>query len=76
MEGIMRNSIKRLRNERGISQQKCADEIGISLRTFQRYENGETIGVGFYKKLAAYFGVSLDTLLSDDLEIEEKKGKK
>ena len=62
----MENAIKRIRMERGISQQKCAEDVGMSLRTLQRYEKGEPIGVENYRKLAAYFEVTMDELGNND----------
>ena len=58
----MENNIRKLRIEMGISQQKCADDIGISIRTLQRYEQGYLGGIEYLKKIADYFNVSLDDL--------------
>lgn len=63
MEVTMNNGIKRIREERGISQQKCADDLGISIRTLQRYEKGETENLNYFIKLSEYFGVELEELL-------------
>ncbi|WP_044914166.1 helix-turn-helix domain-containing protein [Butyrivibrio sp. WCE2006] len=59
----MENQIKELRKRRGISQQKCADDLGISMRTLQRYEKGETENLTFFVKLADYLNVNLEVLL-------------
>ena len=61
-EYAMKNNIRELRNEKGISQQRCADDIGISRRTLQRYEKGSLGGIEYLKKIADYFHVSLDEL--------------
>lgn len=37
------NNIKMFRSEKGISQEKLAVALGISSRTLQNYESGETI---------------------------------
>ncbi len=58
----MENNIRDLRIKMGLSQQKCADEIGISIRTLQRYEQGYLGGIEYLKKIADYFDVSLDEL--------------
>ena len=50
------------RLKKGLSQQQCADEIGLSLRTLQRYEQGSLGGIKYLKKIANYFDVSLDEL--------------
>ena len=67
----MKNNIRELRVKKGISQQQCADDIGISIRTLQRYEKGSLGGIEYLNKLADYFGVSLDEL--GVTPIEEKK---
>ena len=61
-EYAMKNNIRDLRIKMGVSQQKCADEIGISIRTLQRYEQGYLGGIEYIKKIADYFHVSLDEL--------------
>lgn len=65
---VMSNSLKKIRVQKGISQNDCAENIGVSLRTLQRYENGEIIGEDFIKKLAVFLDVSVDELLSSDDE--------
>ena len=32
-------NLKELRKQKGLTQQKCADFLGIPLRTYQNYEN-------------------------------------
>lgn len=58
----MENNIRKLRIKMGVSQQQCAEDIGISLRTLQRYEKGYLGGIEYLKKIANYFNVSLDDL--------------
>lgn len=58
----MTNRIKELRNKKGVSQQKCADDVGISIRTLQRYESGYLGGIEYMQKLAEYFGVTLNEM--------------
>jgi len=47
--------IKDLRLERGWSQEQLADCLGLSVRTVQRLENGQTPGLESAKALAAVF---------------------
>ena len=61
----MKNRIQELRNNKGVTQQQCADDVGISLRTLQRYEDGRLGGIAYLKRLAEYFGVSIDELETD-----------
>lgn len=51
------------RNSVNYTQQRVADELGISLRQYQRYENEEKIpNVVLSKKLAVLFNTSIESL--------------
>ncbi|UCE93090.1 MAG: helix-turn-helix domain-containing protein [Flavobacteriaceae bacterium] len=64
--------VKELRNQKGMSQEFLADESGLSLRTIQRIENGETNPTGdSLKRLSNAFNVSPDELI--DWAIKEDK---
>ena len=58
------------REKRKLTQQEVADGLGINRRMITRYENG----ISFprtrdaYKKIAEYFGVDVNYLLTDDEE--------
>ena len=59
------NRIKELRQQKGVSVKKIADEVGLSQSMLSSYENGtrsprddETWG-----RLANYFGVSISYLM-------------
>ena len=54
--------IQKLRLKRGWSQQQLADASGLSVRTIQRIENGQTPSVETLKSLAAVFEVDFSTL--------------
>ncbi|OHX26787.1 hypothetical protein BKX95_08470 [Streptococcus iniae] len=57
------NNLKKLREERSITQQELAKKIGVHYRTIQNLENGEVqIKSDKAKKLADYFGVDLGYL--------------
>ena len=58
----MGNILRELREMRGISQQKCAEDTGISLRTWQRYERDGFGCLEYLKRIAEYFGVTIDEL--------------
>ncbi len=62
--------IKELRNRKGISQDELSEKSGLSLRTIQRIENGETEPLGDSLKKIAY---ALDTTPEElaDWAIEE-----
>ena len=61
--------LKRLREAKGISQKKVAEELEIPYNTYRNYENdkNEPNNV-MLVKLAIYFNVSADYLLDLDLE--------
>ena len=60
MDNLM--NIKKLRLERGWSQEQLADISGISRRTIQRIENGANAGLDSQNALAAAFELSLSDL--------------
>ena len=64
--------LKELRNQKGMSQEVLADESGLSLRTIQRIENGETNPTGdTLKRLSNALNVNPDELI--DWSIKEDK---
>ncbi|TDU43026.1 helix-turn-helix protein [Gelidibacter sediminis] len=65
--------VKELRNKKGFSQEKLADESGLSLRTIQRIENNETVPRGdTLKRLAIALDSSPDYIV--DWKTQEDKG--
>lgn len=65
--------VKALRNRKGLSQEELSDKTGLSLRTIQRIENGETEPRGdSLKRLAFTFDVSPDEIA--DWTVQEDKG--
>ena len=54
--------IQKLRLKRGWSQQQLADASGLSVRTIQRIEGGQTASIETLKSLAAVFEVDFSTL--------------
>ncbi|AQS93152.1 hypothetical protein BXQ17_03250 [Polaribacter sp. BM10] len=64
--------IKELRKQKGMSQEFLAEESGLSLRTVQRIENGETNPTGeSLKRLSNALNVNPDELI--DWSIKEDK---
>jgi transcriptional regulator with XRE-family HTH domain len=73
MEKNLAQAIKTLRNRKSYSQEELSAKSGLSLRTIQRIENGETEPRGdSLRKLAAAFDMSLDEI--NDLIMDEDKG--
>lgn len=57
-------NLKRLRKVKNISQQRIAQEIGVSQRTVSHYEKGESEpSLICLCKIAAFLGVTTDELL-------------
>lgn len=57
--------IKKLRTERGITQEELANKIGVSFQAVSKWEtNATTPDIAILPRLALYFGVSMDVLFS------------
>ena len=64
--------VKELRNQKGMSQELLAETSGLSLRTIQRIENGETNPAGdTLQRLSAALNVNPDELI--DWSVKEDK---
>lgn len=57
--------VQKLRLQRGWSQQQLAELSGLSVRTIQRIENGQTASVETLKSLASVFEIDFSTLSSE-----------
>jgi len=57
--------IRKLRLQRGWSQEQLAEMSGLSVRTIQRLERGQKAGLESLKSLAAVFDVELSNLYED-----------
>lgn len=54
--------IRKLREDRGISQEQLAEAAGLSLRTIQRVEAGHRVSYASLRTLAATFEINVDLL--------------
>lgn len=62
-ETVPKFTLKALRVNKKKTQQEIADYLGITLRTYQKYEkDSDIMSCGNAKKLAKYYGISLDLL--------------
>lgn len=61
--------IKAERQKRGITQQQLAEKIDISTNFMSLIENGRNMSVDTLVKIANVFGVSVDYLLSDTIDV-------
>ena len=57
-------NLKKLRNEKGISQKSLAEELYVSQQTVAKWETDKaTPNPEMLKKIASYFNISVDSLL-------------
>lgn len=71
---MLGDKIKSLRKEKRVTQQELADKIEVSQSTIGMIESGKKTGSPqTLIKLAEFFGVTVDYLLSDDKESEKVK---
>lgn len=62
-ETVPKFTLKALRVNKKKTQQEIADYLEITLRTYQKYEkDSDIMSWGNTKKLAKYYGISLDLL--------------
>src|SRR5262245_57534136 len=54
--------IRKLREDRGLSQEQLAEATRLSLRTIQRVEAGHRVSYASLRALAATFDVNVDSL--------------
>lgn len=69
--------IKKLRKERGITQEQLASNVGVSFQAISKWETGIALpDITLTPILASYFGVSMDELFDLSLQkIEIEIGK-
>ena len=61
------NLIKKLRKQAKLSQQTLADQIGVFRNTISNWETGYSqISLENAKKVAEYFGVTIEYLLGSE----------
>jgi len=57
--------LDQLRRKKGISLKEMGEICGISPQGVQTWKNAREVPVGHLAKLAAYFGVTIDSLIAD-----------
>ena len=61
--------IKQIREKNGISQVQLSNILAVDHSTIAKWETGMSVPrAGTLKKLAAYFGCTIDELLTDETE--------
>lgn len=73
---MIASMIKDGRTAKGLTQKELAEQTSISHRSIQRIESGK-VNPRFYtlKKLSEHLDLSLDQLIQQSEELEEKYGK-
>lgn len=70
---MFNEKLKVVRMQAGISQEKLAAEFGVTKRTIINYESGQTIPpIDMLPKIAKYFGVSIESLITEEEEFVAK----
>lgn len=65
------NRIRLLRNAKGLTQDKIAEIIDVSLRVWNDTENGrQAVTIDFLLKLNKHFDISLDYILTGSMSSE------
>ena len=68
--------IKKLRNDKGLTQKDLSDELHVTFQTVSKWESGTNEpNIATIKELAKFFGCSYDYLLSDEEEEKEEETK-
>lgn len=65
--------VRKLRLQRGWSQEQLAEMSGLSTRTIQRIERGQKAGLESLKSLAAVFEVQVSDLKQEDRMVTEEQ---
>lgn len=67
------NRLCELRKERGISQERLAQETGLKIDTYRAIEQGKTNGrIDTLVVLADYFNISLDYLICNKKSVKNE----
>ncbi|MBQ7321253.1 MAG: helix-turn-helix transcriptional regulator [Clostridia bacterium] len=74
MQLYIGENIKRLRRQKGITQETLAERMFVSVAAVSKWERNESLpDIGMVLPLASYFGVSTDELLGLDAAKTEEK---
>lgn len=74
MKLYIKDTIRRLRTAKGMTQEQLADALGVAFQSVSRWENGTNYpDVELIPEIAIYFGVSTDELLGMSGAIKAEK---
>lgn len=67
-------NIKQLRREKGLTQEKLADYLGVTFQSISNWERGESLpDISMLPEIAGFFNISVDSLLGMNKALKEKK---
>ena len=69
---MLGEKIQALRKERQMSQEQLANQLGVSRQSISKWELSESVpDIGNLISIGELFGVSMDTLLKEELPLQE-----
>jgi len=72
---LLKSILTRERNRRELTQEEVAEAVGVSPRTYQRWEQGRTFPHPYYlRKLREFFGVCIDEIYASRGSGDELNG--
>ena len=70
----LKDALKQIREERGLTKRELCEKTGISERAYLTYEFGEREPkIGVIQKLADFYGVSIDYILGRNAKEEQNE---
>ena len=68
--------IKKLRNDKGLTQKDLADQVHVTFQTVSKWEKDENEpDVSTLREIAKLFGVTVDYLINEDEEVDTQEEK-
>lgn len=68
--------LKRLRKEKGVTQERLAEELYVSIQTINKWENGKCLPDALnLLNIAQFYEISLDQLMKNEVPSSFKKNK-
>lgn len=74
MKLFLGETMKRLRQEKGLTQEQLSDKLGVSFQSVSRWEGGSSYpDIELIPEIAGFFHVSIDELMGMDQSLRDKK---
>lgn len=76
LEDIVKKRLRTIRENLKLNQSQFADKLGISQAAISQFEDGKRVpSIDTLDKIAKALGISVQSLLSDELATENEKAK-